>query len=138
MSKHLVAVLTRAAKVVLFSAAPPGQGGVGHVNEQWPEYWRDLFQAHGFRMLDLIRSRIRDDQRVVWWYRQNLLLFSGDAGMKSYPTLHSADNLQQVAIEWVHVNMLRRAGVKNLIRHLRPALTSAIKRRIGLQKPERD
>ena len=31
--------LTRLAPVILFSAAIPFQGGSGHVNEQWPEYW---------------------------------------------------------------------------------------------------
>ena len=35
--------LATLAPAVLFSAAIPGQGGRGHVNEQWPEYWRDLF-----------------------------------------------------------------------------------------------
>src|SRR3981081_11169 len=34
----LVALLTRHAPVVLFSAAIPGQGGTGHVNEQRPVY----------------------------------------------------------------------------------------------------
>ena len=34
--------LARLAPVVLFSAAIPGQGGVHHVNEQWPHYWTAL------------------------------------------------------------------------------------------------
>src|SRR5688572_28225284 len=34
----LVGFLTGLAPVVLFSAAIPGQGGVDHVNEQWPHY----------------------------------------------------------------------------------------------------
>jgi SAM-dependent methyltransferase len=43
----LVRELTRAAPVVLFSAAIPGQQGLGHVNEQWPMYWSRLFESHG-------------------------------------------------------------------------------------------
>src|SRR5262249_11402135 len=35
----LIESLTTFAPVVLFSAAIPGQGGTGHVNEQWPDYW---------------------------------------------------------------------------------------------------
>jgi 2-polyprenyl-3-methyl-5-hydroxy-6-metoxy-1,4-benzoquinol methylase len=35
---NVVDALTGAASVVLFSAAIPGQGGTGHVNEQWPSY----------------------------------------------------------------------------------------------------
>lgn len=44
-----VATLTAVAGAVLFSAAVPHQGGTGHVNEQWPEYWAQLFAARGFR-----------------------------------------------------------------------------------------
>src|SRR5205809_4162841 len=29
--------------VIFFSAAIPQQGGTGHLNEQWPSYWQDLF-----------------------------------------------------------------------------------------------
>jgi len=34
---------------VIWSAAQPGQGGVGHVNCQPPEYWRDRARAQGFQ-----------------------------------------------------------------------------------------
>lgn len=33
---------------VLFTAAPPGQGGCQHLNEQPPEYWRQKFARLGF------------------------------------------------------------------------------------------
>jgi hypothetical protein len=33
---------------VIWSAARPGQGGVGHINCQPPEFWRDLARRHGF------------------------------------------------------------------------------------------
>ena len=36
-SADFVASLVRLAPMVLFSAAIPGQGGVNHLNEQWPE-----------------------------------------------------------------------------------------------------
>jgi hypothetical protein len=134
-SAHLVDALTRAAPVVLFSAAVPGQGGTGHVNEQWPEYWRDLFDSRGFAMLDVVRPRIREDRRVKWWYRQNLVLFADDAALAAHQELRAAPAPAN-AIEWVHVNMLREAGVKNLMCHLGPALLKALKRRIGLIGPE--
>jgi hypothetical protein len=70
-----VSALCRAAPVVLFSAAVPGQGGVNHLNEQWPEYWRRLFALQGYRMFDPIRSQIWHDERVSLWYRQNMFLF---------------------------------------------------------------
>lgn len=39
---------TRPGGWVIFSAAQPGQGGVGHINCQPPKYWRDLAQQQGF------------------------------------------------------------------------------------------
>ncbi|MDR3700770.1 MAG: glycosyltransferase [Candidatus Sulfopaludibacter sp.] len=67
--------LVRLAPVVLFSAAVPGQGGVNHLNEQWPTYWAELFARHGYIAVDCLRDRIWTDRRIEWWYRQNLLLF---------------------------------------------------------------
>lgn len=42
-SEDLVKSLTRLSRLVLFSAAQPNQGGIGHINEQPPEYWTELF-----------------------------------------------------------------------------------------------
>src|SRR5579885_1972354 len=42
-AQQFVRVLTGLAPTVLFSAAIPGQGGVGHINEKWQDYWRGLF-----------------------------------------------------------------------------------------------
>jgi SAM-dependent methyltransferase len=72
----LVNFLTEVAPVVAFSAAIPAQGGIGHVNEQWPHYWRSRFEARGFRQYDGLRSVLWNDGRVAWWYRQNLFLYS--------------------------------------------------------------
>jgi SAM-dependent methyltransferase len=50
--------LTRAAPLVLFSAAIPFQGGVHHVNEQWPDKWAGLFRGHDYVPVDFLRKRI--------------------------------------------------------------------------------
>jgi SAM-dependent methyltransferase len=71
----LVASLAALAPVVLFSAAIPGQGGVGHVNEEWPRAWAERFRAAGFAWADPIRPRIWNDPGVEPWYAQNALLF---------------------------------------------------------------
>lgn len=84
---NLVQALTDAAPAVLFSAAVPGQGGTVHINEQWPEYWSDLFGRFGFKMFDPFRPRIRDDARVAWWYRQNILLFARESVFATHPEL---------------------------------------------------
>lgn len=71
----LVHSLTSCADVVLFSAAVPGQGGKGHVNEQPHAYWHDLFSRRGFRCVDSLRGRIVHDRSIPWWYRQNLFFY---------------------------------------------------------------
>lgn len=70
-----VADLCRMAPAVLFSAAIPGQGGVGHRNEQWPSYWAGLFADRGYGVHDLIRPKVWTDAAIPAWYRQNTLLF---------------------------------------------------------------
>jgi SAM-dependent methyltransferase len=72
---HLVESLCRHAPAVLFSAAVPGQGGVNHVNEQWPDYWIALFRENGYVAVDCIRPCIWGIEDIDTVYRQNILLF---------------------------------------------------------------
>jgi hypothetical protein len=71
----LVETLTKAAPVVLFSAAVPGQPGPGHINMQWQDYWADRFAEHGYKPIDLLRPQIWGDDRVCWWYQQNAIVY---------------------------------------------------------------
>jgi len=73
-AESFVADLTAQAPFVLFSAAIPGQGGVGHLNEQWPAYWVDLFAARGYACSGALRWEIWNDDEVENWYRQNLIV----------------------------------------------------------------
>ena len=69
--KELVAL----APAVLFSAAVPFQSGEGHANEQWPNYWAQIFSSFGYVPLDCIRPRIWMDTAIEYWYRQNTILY---------------------------------------------------------------
>lgn len=73
-----IADLCKAAPVVLFSAAIPGQGGADHLNEQWPAYWVERFEAQGFSCSGALRWAIWDDESVENWYRQNLIVAARD------------------------------------------------------------
>ncbi len=75
-STALVSEIAGLADTLVFSAARPGQGGIGHVNEQLQNFWVELFQAEGMECYDILRPRFLTDKRLVWWYRQNLLLFT--------------------------------------------------------------
>jgi SAM-dependent methyltransferase len=67
--------LVALAPAVLFSAAVPHQTGTGHRNEQWPEYWAEMFAARGYDAIDCVRKRVWRDPAVEWWYAQNTLLY---------------------------------------------------------------
>lgn len=84
-ASRFVADLAAVAPLVLFSAAIPGQGGTGHVNEQWPQYWVDLFNAHGMAVSGALRWLIWGDDRVENWYRANLLVAARTP--EAYPAL---------------------------------------------------
>jgi SAM-dependent methyltransferase len=79
--------LVRLGKVVLFSAAIPFQGGVHHLNEQWPDYWAGLFARRGYVPVDCLRKRIWDNPDVSWWYCQNLLVYVREDALDDYPFL---------------------------------------------------
>lgn len=82
--ERLVENLVSRCGVVLFSAATPGQGGNGHINEQWPIYWQELFNKYGYVALDCVRNQIWYDQSVPWWYRENLIVYTSSAVALSF------------------------------------------------------
>jgi SAM-dependent methyltransferase len=61
--------------VILFSAAIPGQEGTLHYNEQYNDYWIDLFSQNGYQCVDFLRHKIWNNIKISWWYRQNILIF---------------------------------------------------------------
>lgn len=74
-AESFVADLVALAPAVLFSAAIPGQGGVGHRNEQWQSWWASQFARHGYLAHDVVRPAIWTDEDIPAWYRQNAVLY---------------------------------------------------------------
>ncbi|MDJ0740157.1 MAG: class I SAM-dependent methyltransferase [Gammaproteobacteria bacterium] len=74
-AEGLVRSLTRHADLVLFSAAPKGQGGEHHINEQSYDYWRMLFAGHDFVAVDGLRNAMHANTSVEPWYRYNTFLY---------------------------------------------------------------
>jgi hypothetical protein len=79
--------LCKLGDVILFSAAIPGQEGTMHVNEQYPDYWVNIFHKQGFVPIDCLRQWIWDDKKIEWWYRQNILFFVKGEALSNYPGL---------------------------------------------------
>jgi SAM-dependent methyltransferase len=66
--------LTSLGDNILFSAAIPNQTGENHFNEQPHSYWQELFKKNGFVVLDIFRENFWNNEKVNWWYRQNMFL----------------------------------------------------------------
>ncbi len=81
-SAQFVRNLTASAnRFIIFSAAPPGQGGVGHINCQEPSFWKGLFQDNGFK--EHVRATKRllsltENINVAWYVRNNLMVFKNE------------------------------------------------------------
>ena len=74
-AETFITSLCEASDVVLFSAAVKGQGGKGHINEQFLSYWQKIFLKKGYFMLDIIRPEIWNDENIPPYYRQNAVIF---------------------------------------------------------------
>jgi SAM-dependent methyltransferase len=109
VAPRFVQQLTELAPVVLFSAAVPGQGGTGHVNEQWPDFWAQCFAEHGYRLVDVLRGRFWDDPTIEPWYAQNAFLFASEEACAASPGLAAAaDQGPHLPLRVVHPGTLAR------------------------------
>ncbi len=89
VAQSLIKCLTTLSPVVLFSAAVPFQGGVGHVNEQWQDYWAARFVDEGYVPVDVLRPQIWDNEHVRWWYAQNAIVYVRRQCLPTYPILEA-------------------------------------------------
>jgi SAM-dependent methyltransferase len=134
------------APVVLFSAAIPFQGGTGHQNEQWPEYWAELFEKRGYLPVDCIRPRVWRSQEVDWWYAQNILLFVARGRLEGDEALrHEAESTERGRVALVHPERYLwavdpgRQSVRDGLRTFMRILGCALRDRLsGRRLPPRD
>jgi SAM-dependent methyltransferase len=122
--------LTKLAPAILFSAAVPHQGGWHHLNEQWPQYWAEIFARRRFFSVDCLRERFWNQSNVRWWYAQNMVLYLRDDHplWRHYP--RSSEPLRAL----VHPEnyLLRVADLKDAMRRRgRKEMIVRIAERIG-------
>lgn len=99
VSDSLVFSLTQLGDLVLFSAAIPCQPGTNHINCQFPHYWVNLFAKYDYQCVDCLREKFWSDERVAWWYAQNLLLFVNQNVLREntkLQELHSKTDLDRL------------------------------------------
>lgn len=107
MAQTFIANLTKFGDVVLFGAAIPYQGGVGHHNENWVEYWNQLFRSNSFICYDIFRPALWNRPDVHFYYRQNTMLFvkQGQDGFLRRKGIEPTEN----PLSLVHPEMMIQA-----------------------------
>lgn len=58
----------------VISAARPGQGGTGHINEQPIGHWANMISSNGFAVSGALRWYLWGNPHVENWYQQNMLV----------------------------------------------------------------
>ena len=123
-----VKTLVNASRKIIFSAALPGQGGTFHVNEQFLEYWVKKFDDHNYVPVDFLRKKIWNNDKIEWWYRQNIMIFIHKEELPKYPELQEAylktdpqfiTRIHPEIIKWKEKDISR---LKNPIKNLRHQL----------------
>ena len=73
------------SNTIIFSAAQPGQGGLGHINCQPKEYWQKLFNSNGY-VRDLEDEEyfkiIMASGYHMGWLINNLMVFKKNLDLK--------------------------------------------------------
>ena len=70
--ESLLKTLTNHSETIVMSAAHPGQGGIGHFNEQPRQYWLEAFARHGYHHNDELTRQLCEN----WtWYPENIFVF---------------------------------------------------------------
>lgn len=65
-------LVTHASRILLLSAAVPGQGGLGHFNEQPPAYWIQKIEPFGFRFDEAMSRKFqqcKDGENILVFER---------------------------------------------------------------------
>ncbi|MEA2494894.1 MAG: hypothetical protein QOJ29_2805 [Thermoleophilaceae bacterium] len=73
LADRLVSFLCGLAPTIVFTAASPGQGGTGHINEQPPSYWTERFRALGCEQIDF---DFDFEGLSPHWAKTNILAFT--------------------------------------------------------------
>ncbi|HUC38088.1 MAG TPA: hypothetical protein VMR97_13320 [Acidimicrobiales bacterium] len=137
-AESFVADLSRLAPIVAFSAAIPGQGGTGHLNEQWPEYWERLFSRVGYLFVDALRRPMWRNPGGPAYLAQNLFLAVDERRISAYPFLEKTARANDGrALGLVHPDVFKRFQITSIhaaARNLAFAIIERAQQRLHLQR----
>jgi len=71
-------VVSTKARTIIFTAAPPGQEGISHVNLKPAKFWLKKFKKHGYLPNDMLAQKFRRDLspqlKHTKWYLNNIMI----------------------------------------------------------------
>lgn len=125
-SEEIVRFLAESAEIIVFSAAVPRQGGLGHINEQWHNHWHTVFSKYGFTYFDGFKPFLISDERVHYWLIQNLFIYvrKDKASRMDWPPNISNGRFQIVS----NYVLEKKYGVRESFHLLTTALYNYFKR----------
>jgi len=74
-----VACAVTAGGYLIWSAAQPGQGGVGHINCQLPEFWQEKLESNGLTRALKLEKEMKDfigSGYHMGWFMNNAMIFT--------------------------------------------------------------
>lgn len=74
----IISNITKAAPILVFSAASPGQGGSEHVNERFFEYWVEKLLRQNFELCLAPTTKAKEflrEAKIKSWYSNNISIF---------------------------------------------------------------
>lgn len=119
-ARSFIQDLTKISDFVLFSAAIPLQGGTGHINEQNPEYWANLFDEFDYSPVDIIRPFIWNNNNIHHlWVKQNFILYVKKSKLDLFPIKYHADKDFLLRIHPDYLKRFKPINRKNKLFSLR-------------------
>jgi hypothetical protein len=101
------------------------------VNEQWQDYWAELFAGEGYEPFDCVRPAIWTDSSVDYFYAQNTILYLHREVLNRRPDLAAMSAQSLPALRVVHPEMymawaMRVPTLGATFRRLVPALRESV------------
>ncbi len=114
--------------IILFSAAIPRQGGLGHINEQRHNFWISEFRKRGFQNFDLFKLDLINNTEVLYWLRQNLFIFHRNQPVDSIlNTMPILGNEFELVSSYV---LNKEYGISEILKKIPSSLYRSIKNRL--------
>lgn len=132
-ASSLLKQMTSCTNFILFSAAIPGQGGIGHINERLHDYWHEKFSELEFEKYDVIRPMLISRPDISSIHRQNLFIYARkgcDHMLADLPSI--CEDMELIRTE--HLISLyheKPIDLRTALRAILPAIRTSIGRRFA-------